>query len=129
MPARIVVVHDDEHFTRTLTTALRSAGHDVAAFQDPLLAHDPIETAQRVEVLITRVEFPPGRSNGLSLARMTRSKRPGLKVLFVALPEHLPQIEGLGAFLPLTTPVESVLATVERMLTESELLTEQPEWR
>jgi hypothetical protein len=78
MPASIV--HNDEDLTRGVVVALRAAGHDVVAFKDPLLAHDAIEAAQRVEVLITRVEFPPGRSNGLSLARMTRIKRPGVKV-------------------------------------------------
>jgi DNA-binding NtrC family response regulator len=96
MPARVVIVHDDEDLTRNVTAALRSAGHDVAVFKDPLLAHDAIEAAQRVEVLITRVEFPPGRSNGLSLARMTRTKRPGVRVLFVAREEYLKQAEGLG---------------------------------
>jgi hypothetical protein len=61
VPARIVIVHDDEGLVTGVVAALRTAGHDVAAFKDPLLAHDAIEAAQRVEVLVTRVEFPPGR--------------------------------------------------------------------
>ena len=121
MPARIVIVHDVEEFTRNMVAALQSAGHDVAVFKDPMLAHDAIEAAQRIEVLITRVAFPPGRSNGVSLARMTRSKRPGVKVLFVALEEYENLAEGLGAFLPLSTSVESVVAAVERMLADNDL--------
>lgn len=116
MPAKIVVVHDDEDFTGSLVAALQAAGHDVAVFKDPLLAHDALEAAQRVEVLITRVEFPPGRSNGLSLARMTRVRRPGVKVLFVASDEYRSDVEGLGAFLPLSTSVQGVAALVEQML-------------
>lgn len=116
MPAKIVVVHDDEDFTGSVVAALQAAGHDVAVFKDPLLAHDALEAAQRVEVLITRVEFPPGRSNGLSLARMTRVRRPGVKVLFVASDEYRSDVEGLGAFLPLSTSVQGVAALVEQML-------------
>ena len=125
MPARIVIVHDDEEFTRNTVAALQSAGHDVAFFKDPMLAHDAIEAAQRVEVLITRVAFPPGRSNGVSLARMTRSKRPGVKVLFVALEEYESLAEGLGAFLPLSASAETVAVTVERMLADNDLLQER----
>ena len=119
MPARIVIVHDDEDFTRHTVLALQSAGHDVAVFRDPLLALDAIETAQRVEVLITRAAFPAGRSNGLSLARMTRSKRPGVKVLFVAHEDYQSLTEGLGAFLPLSASAERVAVAVERMLADN----------
>ena len=116
MPARIVIVHDDEEFTRNTVATLQSAGHDVAVFKDPLLAHDAIEAAHRVEVLITRGTFPSGRSNGVSLARMTRSKRPGVKVLFVGLEEYESLVKGLDAFLPLSASGERVAVAVERML-------------
>ena len=125
MPARIVIVHDDEEFTRDTVAALQSAGHDVMVFKDPLLAHDAIEAAQRVEVLITRVMFPTGRSNGASLARMARSKRPGLKVLFVAREEYRSLVEGLGAFLPLLASAERVAAKVEAMLAVNDHLFEE----
>jgi DNA-binding NtrC family response regulator len=126
VPARIVIVHDDEDLFTGVVVALRAAGHDVAAFKDPLLAHDALEAAQRVEVLITRVEFPLGRSNGISLALMTRMRRPGAKVLFVAREEYLRDAEGLGAFLSLPTPVESVVAAVERMLAENDSSKDRP---
>jgi DNA-binding NtrC family response regulator len=118
MPARIVIVHDDADFTRRVTAVLWAAGHEAVVFEDPLLAHDAIEEAQRVEVLITRVRFREGRSNGISLARMTRTKRPGVKVLFVARGENLRLVEGLGTLLPAPTSIESVVALVEQMLAE-----------
>ena len=52
-----------------------------------MAALDALENAQRVEVLITRVRFPPGKPNGIALALMARHKRPGIKVLFTARPE------------------------------------------
>jgi DNA-binding NtrC family response regulator len=64
MPARIVIVHDDADFTRRVSAVLWAAGHEVAVFEDPFLVHDAIEAAQQVEVLITRVRFREGRSNG-----------------------------------------------------------------
>jgi hypothetical protein len=54
MPARIVIVHDDADFTRRMAAVLWAGGHEVAVFEEPLLAHDAIEAAQRVEVLIVR---------------------------------------------------------------------------
>jgi CheY-like chemotaxis protein len=48
MPASVVVVHDDTAFLDTAATALRSAGHDVAAFDDPLVALDALESATHV---------------------------------------------------------------------------------
>src|SRR5580658_7779028 len=88
MPARIVVVNDDKEFTDLLAVALRSAGHDVATYPDPLAAWGALEAAERTEVLVTCMEFAPGKSNGLALTRMARSKRPQIKVIFAALPEH-----------------------------------------
>jgi CheY-like chemotaxis protein len=75
MPARIVIVHDEPDFADSLTTALRSAGHDVATFMDPQVGWNALDKAHRVELLITRVAFPPGKPNGVSLARMARYKR------------------------------------------------------
>ena len=79
MPARIVVVHDDPEFVDQLQSALRRAGRDVAAFADLMDALAALDAAQRIEVLITRMQFPPGKPNGLALARMARHKRPGIR--------------------------------------------------
>ena len=116
MPARIVVVHDDAEFVHQLQSALRGAGHDVAAFADSMDALAALDAAQRIEVLITRMQFPPGKPNGLALARMARHKRPGIRVLFTALPEFAGHAEGLGAFVPMPVNVPDVVDIVERLL-------------
>jgi DNA-binding NtrC family response regulator len=120
MPARVVVVHDDPDFVDELATAVRSDGHDVATFADPLAAWDALEAAQRIEVLVTRVQFPPGKPHGFALARMARSKRPTIRVLFVALPEFADDAAELGEFMPITSGLQDVVNTVRRMLDQGE---------
>ena len=85
MPARIVIVHDEPDFADPLTAALRLAGHDVATFMDSQVGWDALDAAERIELLITRVDFPPGKPHGVSLARMARYKRLGIRVMFTAL--------------------------------------------
>jgi len=116
MPARIVVVHDDLEFSEQLAGALRSGGHDVATYVDPLAAWDALEAAKLVEVLVTRVEYSPGRSNGFALARMARLKRPQIKVLFTALPEHAENAADLGEFLPMPVSVEDTIEAITGLL-------------
>ena len=88
MPARIVVVHDDPEFIDRTVTALLAAGYDVTAFTDTISALAALEAAQWLELLITRVIFPPGQPNGVALARMARVKKPGVKVLFASSPRN-----------------------------------------
>jgi len=49
-----------------------------------------VESAHLIELLVTCPNFPEGRPNGVALARMARTKRPGIKVLFVG-PAELEQ--------------------------------------
>ena len=96
MPARVVLVHSDPEFARDAEQALRAAGHDVIAFSESLPALNALEKAQRVDLLITRFRFSPGNPNGLSLALMARSRRPGVKVVFTARPNDQHHAEGIG---------------------------------
>jgi len=73
-----------------------------------------------VQLLITRVEFAPGKPHGVALARMARLKLPGIKVLFTALPQYAEHAEGLGAFLPTPVDVADLVAVVERLLEASD---------
>jgi len=116
MPVRVVLVHDDAIFSDKLVTALISAGHQVAAFRDPLEAWGALEAARLTEVLITRIQFPPGRSNGLALAYMVRSKRPNIQIIFIALPEFAEECKEIGVFLPRAVAVPDVVETVELLL-------------
>jgi DNA-binding NtrC family response regulator len=119
MPARIVIVHDEPGFTERIAAALRGNGHDVASFVDPIEALDALQDAQRIEVLVTRLSFPDGRSNGVSLALMARARRSDIKVLFAGAEENRAHAEGLGEFLPLPVTAPSVVAAVKRLLTKT----------
>ena len=97
-------------------TALRSDGHEVRAFTDPMSALGALDEAKRVDVLITRVIFPPGQPNGVAIARTARLKRPGVKILFAALPEMREHTDGLGEFLPAPASPAEIAALVGKML-------------
>jgi CheY-like chemotaxis protein len=116
MPARIVVVHDDPGFIDLTVAALIAAGHDVVAFTSSMTAIDALEAAQQIEVLVTRVTFPSGQPNGVSLALMARTKKKGVKILFVALPEAEEHTEGIGEFLPLHAAPDDIVTRVDAML-------------
>jgi DNA-binding NtrC family response regulator len=116
MPARIVIVHDEPDFADPLTAALKLAGHDVATFMDPTAGWDALDEGRRVEVLVTRVDFSPGKPTGISLARMARYKRPGIRVVFMAPPEFVKHADGLGAFMPMPVDVPDVVHAVSRLL-------------
>jgi DNA-binding response OmpR family regulator len=116
MPARVAIVHDDLVFLEPLTAALRDAGHDVAAFDDPMVAWDALSVSGRAELLITRIQFGPGKPHGIALAQWARSNRSGIKVLFTARPEFEPHAEGLGVFLPTPTETSVVVEIVTRIL-------------
>jgi DNA-binding NtrC family response regulator len=84
MPAAVLVVHDEQSTRELAVSALRAAFLEAVGFADPMAldAKRPILTYR---VLVTRVMFGPDKLNGIALARMVRFKRPGTKVVFVAL--------------------------------------------
>jgi len=116
MPAQVVVVYSEPGFRDALVAALRLRGHEVAAFVDPMDAWDAFDAPQRIEVLVTDVQFLPGKSNGIALARMIRMRRPDTRILFTALPEFARQALGLGEFMQMPVGVSEVVDTVVRML-------------
>lgn len=69
------------------------------AFSSSMSAMDALE------LLVTRVIFPEGQPNGVSLALMTKMKKPNVKILFAALPELRSILKvSANSFLPLSTP-------------------------
>jgi DNA-binding NtrC family response regulator len=116
MSAHIVLVHDRLDFIETLTADLRLAGYDVTAFADPMAALDCFDEPGHLEILITRVNFGPGKLNGIALGRMARAKRADIQVLFVARPEFAEYAEGVGKFMALPVNVPEIVDTVQAML-------------
>jgi DNA-binding NtrC family response regulator len=116
MRATIVVVHDEPSFLDPVVASLKADGHDVEAFNDPTVAWDALTGARRVELLVTRIQFGPGKPHGVALAQSALSRVPGVKVLFVARSEFEQHTEGLGAFLPLPASVPQVAEAVLRVL-------------
>jgi DNA-binding NtrC family response regulator len=116
MPDRIVIVHDEPDFVDSLTAALKSAGHDVATFMDPEVGWNALDEAKRVELLITRVNFPPGKPNGVSLARMARYKRPVSGSCSPPSPNSLSTLMSWGEFVPMPASLPDVMLAVTRLL-------------
>lgn len=69
-----------------------------------------------MELLITCVQFPPGKPNGRSLALMARQKRPGVKLIFICEPGQEQHVTNLGPHLPPPVVVLKVAALAERLL-------------
>ena len=112
MPAQIVLVHDDEAFRASVTTALEAEEYTVACYPDALAAADALSKMKLVELLITRTRFQPGRSNGVNLAMMLKVRKPKLRVIFVAAPEMQQHVADLGTFMPAPVAISDLVRVV-----------------
>lgn len=116
MPAQVVVVFHDPKITEELAYAIRSNGHVVQPFTDPMLALNALEQAQKVELLITCVQFSAGKPNGRSLALMARRKRPGIKCMFLTRPGEDQHVRDLGECVSLSTHIPSLAGMADALL-------------
>ena len=115
MPAAIVAVLDQPGVADEVVARLTTAGYDAAALPDPMAALNALEGAVRIEVLVTGLDHGPNKPNGISLALMARSKRPGIRVLFVGDGELAHYAAGLGEFLAEPVGVTDVVEHVIRL--------------
>ena len=116
MPSRVVVACEEAEFANITADALRTTERSVIAFHDSMAALDALEAASKVELLVTCMEFGPGKVNGIALARMARLKKPGVRVLFVGKPEYEKHAKGLGDFLIWPVAIEEVVQRSQRLL-------------
>jgi DNA-binding response OmpR family regulator len=107
----ILLVHSDPNFVKDAASALQRAGHNVTTFYDSMEGLTALE-ATRFDILITRVRFPPGRPNGISLAHMARLRRPGIKVVFTLAPENAEYAAELGEYVVAPIDIAELVATV-----------------
>ena len=129
MPAQIVLVHDDKSFLEEVAAAFAGRGYDIAAFEKSMTALSALEAAERADVLITRLSFPPGNPNGVSLARIALLRRPGIKVIFAGGEQMREYAAGVGEFLPNPISVSELVETVTRLLSEQEQPASDPTMR
>jgi len=116
MPAPVVVVHQQFDTRRMLISTVRAAGYDVAGFADPIKALDAIEAGSRARVLVTRLDFGPGKLNGIALARMIRHKGLGVQVVFVGRADKARYLDSTEAFVPHPVDLDAVADAVRRVL-------------
>ena len=119
MPGQIVLVHNSTGFSSQAASALRDAGYEVAVFTDPMRALDALDIAETAELLITRVNYPKGKPNGVALALMARNRRPDIRVVFTARSDMQPHAAGIGEFLTVPVAMPDLLAVVSRLLRRS----------
>ena len=119
MPARIMIVHDEPDFVGDVASILKSGEDDVATYANPAAALDALESAERIELLVSCVDFGPGKLNGVALARMARSRRPEIDVLLIGPLELAQDAGGLGHFLREPVSPWELMTTIERLLLES----------
>lgn len=122
MPVRIILVHDDRTFLEDLAAALEKAGHDVTMFDNSTSAWDALRAAEDVDVLITRIQFGPGKPHGVALAQWARMSCPRARVLFTARPEFEPYAEGIGAFLSMPAETSKVVEIVARFSASDQVM-------
>jgi DNA-binding NtrC family response regulator len=120
VPAPVVVVHQQPDTQQMLMSTVRAVGYEVAGFADPLKALDAIEAGSRARVLVTRLDFGPGKLNGIALARMIRHKRLGVQVVFVGRAEKARYLDSNEAFVPHPVDPKAVADAVRRALAASD---------
>jgi DNA-binding NtrC family response regulator len=116
MPGPVILVHSSEGFANQAASALRNAGYEVVVFTDPMQALDALDATGAPQLLITRVNYPSGKPNGVALALMARNRRPHIRVLFIAQADMRQHAEGIGEFLPVPVALADLVAVVERLL-------------
>ena len=116
MPARIVIVLREAVLAEKTAEALVKVGYHAIAIANAMKALMALETAKEIELLITSAHFPGRQPNGLALARMTRQRRPNLKVIFANGPETQPHVRHDGAFIPTPTTPDSLVELADRMM-------------
>jgi CheY-like chemotaxis protein len=79
----ILVVDDDEAFRTSTASIVRSAGYQVCTAPDYRLAVEILERGDPVDLLLLDIVMPD-RVNGFALARMSRLRRPELKVIYIS---------------------------------------------
>jgi hypothetical protein len=85
-------------------------------FPDSMVALEALDTASRVEVLITGPSFAPRKPSGIALARTALTRRPHIRVLFMARSDLVLFTQGMGELLQAPVEVSDIVHAVRRVL-------------
>jgi CheY-like chemotaxis protein len=77
----VMVVDDDADVLATLGSILKGAGYSVLEAGNGIEALDLLDRGDPLDLLLTDVIMPG--LNGFNLARMARSRRPSIKILYL----------------------------------------------
>ncbi|MEG3181907.1 PAS domain-containing protein [Sphingomonas sp. LT1P40] len=115
----ILVVEDEERVRNYSVEALRELGYTVLQAPDGIEALRLLDRGQRVSLLFTDVVMP--EMTGDELARVARSRQPGLKILFTSgyTPDEAAiaeRLDATGALLPKPFGVDALAEKVRAAL-------------
>ena len=80
----VLIMEDDEAYSYALSRALTAAGRTPVLCSNWSEYLHRIESDPTVRSAVLDIRLPPGSPNGVALARMTRNKRPGVKLVVVS---------------------------------------------
>lgn len=80
----ILVVEDDEAYSRLVRRMLEAAGFRVTTAGNFVAALPVIEGTDQVDLLLADINMPSGTPHGLSIGLMAESKRHGLKIVYMS---------------------------------------------
>ena len=84
MTRHILVVEDDEAYSRLVKRMLEAAGYRVTTASNFATALPIIEGNEHVDLLLADINMPSGTPHGLSIGLMAESKRHSLKVVYMS---------------------------------------------
>lgn len=116
MVVAVVVAHDDRQIRGALARGLHTAGYQVFSADCPADALDYIDAHPSVQVLVTRVNFAGGRPEGISLALTAQARRPGLLIVFAAMPQYAADVRGIGLMVSHPSTALKVVETVDLLV-------------
>lgn len=119
MQSRIVMVHDDTEFLERASIALHRSGYGVINFTEPTTALVSLLARHHIEMLVTRVNFGPGKLNGITMALMACEKHRSLQMIFTSPPSQAVHALHFGEFVPMPVSIPRLIALVERLLLPS----------
>jgi DNA-binding response OmpR family regulator len=90
LPARVLVLEDDELIRELVADMLRDDGIDVDTVGDPLSALEKIDAGD-FDLIIADV-WLPGAVDGVEAVRCARARHPSLRSLFIS-GKNMPELE------------------------------------